>query len=460
MQIFIKQNAEALKQAIPIYFVDETTDIAKLLSPFEYKQIAINKSTLTVGQWRLVFNEKSELSSVLFAMGNDPFSCAILAQHLPKNIYYFANLEQEQSLCYLGFALGFYRFDKYKTQKKEALPQGQLMVVEPMEITQTEQLYEAISWARDLINEPTNHKSTQSFATIVQNFAARYQAQIKIVRGQELQSEFPLVHAVGRAASENAPILIDLSWGLDKSAPMVALVGKGVCFDSGGLDIKSASNMLLMKKDMGGAATILALAKLIIEMNLNIRLRVVLPMVENAISGNSFRPGDVLQSRAGLNIEIGNTDAEGRLILADALAYIDEERPDLLIDMATLTGAARVALGPKIPPFFTDDEALAADLANLSKQLKDPMWRLPLANLYENGLSSKVADMNNISMDGFAGSIIAALFLKKFVKNAKAWVHFDIYGWNLTQMASCPVGGEAQCVRVLYALLLQRYGKN
>jgi leucyl aminopeptidase len=235
-------------------------------------------------------------------------------------------------------------------------------------------------------------------------------------------------------------------------------VGKGVCFDTGGLDIKPASGMLLMKKDMGGAANVLGLASMIMGADLKVRLRVLIPAVENAISGNAFRPGDILPSRKGLTVEIGNTDAEGRLVLGDALALADEEKPELLVDMATLTGAARVALGPDLPPFYTNDETLAADIAAASADVEDPLWRMPLWQPYDAKMASKVADLNNVNADGFAGSITAALFLRRFVENTAAWVHFDIYAWNPTERPHGPAGGEAQGIRALEQVISQRFG--
>ena len=264
-----------------------------------------------------------------------------------------------------------------------------------------------------------------------------------------------MIHAVGRASAE-APRLIDMLWGA-ADAPKVTLVGKGVCFDTGGLDIKPSSGMLLMKKDMGGAANVLGLASMIMAAGLKVRLRVLIPAVENAISGNAFRPGDVLASRKGITVEIGNTDAEGRLVLADALALADEEMPQLLVDMATLTGAARVALGPDLPPFYTQDDLLAAELSDAALAAADPLWRMPLWKPYDAKLSSKVADMNNVTTDGFAGSITAALFLQRFVEKAGAWAHFDIFAWSPNDRPHCPIGGEAQGIRALELLLSKRY---
>ncbi len=266
-----------------------------------------------------------------------------------------------------------------------------------------------------------------------------------------------MIHTVGQA-SPRAPRLIDFSWG-PKRAPKVTLVGKGVCFDTGGLDIKPASGMLLMKKDMGGAANVLGLAQMIMEARLPVRLRVLIPAVENAIAGNAFRPGDVLRSRKGITVEIGNTDAEGRLILGDALALADEEKPDLLIDMATLTGAARVALGPDLPPFYTDDDRFAGELAEAARAEHDPLWRLPLWRPYTRLFESAVADMNNSGDSGFAGSITAALFLRRFVEAAATYVHFDIFAWTPSALPGRPRGGEAQGIRALFRTIRARYAK-
>ena len=289
--------------------------------------------------------------------------------------------------------------------------------------------------------------------------AKRHRVKPSVIRGDELlKQNFPLIHAVGRAAGQE-PRLVDFSWGPPK-APKVTLVGKGVCFDTGGLDIKPESAMALMKKDMAGAATALGLAHMIMDAELEVSLRVLLPIVENAISGNAFRPGDVYPSRKGPTVEIGNTDAEGRLILADALALADEETPDLLFDFATLTGAARVALGPDLPPFYSDDDELAAAIASHGTAVNDPVWRLPLVAPYDSLIDGKVAEINNISGSPFAGSIIAALFLRRFVEKAKAWAHFDIFGWTPAAKPGRPEGGEAQTARLLYDLLEKRFGRT
>ncbi|MGH6874442.1 MAG: leucyl aminopeptidase family protein, partial [Aestuariivirgaceae bacterium] len=319
---------------------------------------------------------------------------------------------------------------------------------------------EAVYLARDLINTPASDLGPRELEAAVRSLARQNGARVAAISGKALIAGFPMIHAVGKAAApDRAPRLIDLRWGGER-APKVTLVGKGVCFDTGGLDIKPAAGMLIMKKDMGGAANVLALARMIMTAKLPLRLRVLIPAVENAISADAFRPGDILRSRKGLSVEVGNTDAEGRLILADALRYADEERPDLLIDMATLTGAARVALGPDLPPFYTDDDGLSGELLKSAGAENDPLWRLPLWSPYERLIESKFADINNASEGGFAGSILAALFLKRFVEQAKTHVHLDIFGWTPAPRPGRPLGGEAQGIRALFALLKDRYGRR
>ena len=378
---------------------------------------------------------------------------AKLAVGLPEGNWFFANAPAEPELAALGFLLGGYRFDRYKKAKERkvtiACPEGAHM-------DQTIRFAEAAFLARNLINTPANDMGPGAIEAIARAIAKAGKAKLKVTKGAALERGFPMIHAVGRAAGEE-PRLIDFAWG-SKSAPKVTLVGKGVAFDTGGLDIKPSSSMLLMKKDMGGAANVLALAQLIMRSNLKVRLRVLIPAVENAISATAFRPGDILKSRSGLTVEIGNTDAEGRLILADALTLAIEEDPDLLIDMATLTGAARVALGPDLPPFFTDDEALATDISAAAAAVADPVWRLPLWMPYERKLASKTADTNNVTTDGFAGAVTAALFLKKFAAGARSWAHFDIFGWNPVEKAHSPIGGEAQAIRAIFHVLEKRFG--
>jgi leucyl aminopeptidase len=315
---------------------------------------------------------------------------------------------------------------------------------------------EAVTLARDLINTPSNDLGPAELEAAARKVAKAHRAKFTSISGPKLAKGFPLVQAVG-GGSARAPRLIDFTWGNPKH-PKVTLVGKGVCFDTGGLDIKSDAGMLNMKKDMGGAATALALAHMIMSARLPVRLRVIIPAVENSISGTSFRPRDIFRARNGLTVEIGNTDAEGRLILADALALADEEKPELILDFATLTGAARVALGPEVPPFFTDDDQIALDIARHGAAENDPLWRLPLWRPYEAMLNSSVADTNNVG-GGHAGAITAALFLRKFVGQTKAWVHFDVFAWTASAKPGRPEGGELMSARGLYALLNERYGK-
>ena len=389
------------------------------------------------------------------AKAKDLASPGKLATLLPPGLYRFANEPHDAALAALSWLLSAYRFGRYKADASE---QARLCAPEGVDIARIERIAKAVALGRDLINTPANDLSPAALEAAALGVAAQFEAASSVVRGDHLlEAKLPLIHAVGRAAAE-APRLVDFLWG-DAAHPKVTLVGKGVCFDSGGLDIKPSAGMLLMKKDMGGAASALALAQMIMAAGLPVRLRVVLPIVENAIAGNAFRPGDIYPSRKGLNVEIGNTDAEGRLILADALALADEEGPDLLIDFATLTGAARAALGPDLPPFFTADEALATDIARFGAATHDPVWRMPLWDAYDKMLDSKVADLNNVGGGPFAGAITAALFLRRFVERAKSWVHFDVYNWAPAAKSARPEGGEIQAARLLYDLIEARYGR-
>ena len=358
----------------------------------------------------------------------------------------------DPTLAALGFRLGAYRFDKYRKGRAAvelADPKG-------ADMAEVARLTDAAFLARDLINTPSNDLGPEAFEKEIRVFATRHKMKLKAIVGDDLlKQNFPMIHAVGRAAHQ-PPRLIDMTWG-KASDPKVTLVGKGVTFDTGGLDIKPASGMLLMKKDMGGAANTLGLAHAIMDAGLRVRLRVLIPIVENAISASAFRPGDVLRARNGSTVEIGNTDAEGRLILGDALCLADEESPDLIVDMATLTGAARVALGPDLPPLYSTDDDLAAALMVAGAATDDPLWRLPLWAPYESMISSKIADVNNAGQSGFAGSITAALFQQRFVEQAKAWAHLDIFGWAPEARPARPFGGTDQGIRAVYGVLKQRY---
>jgi leucyl aminopeptidase len=391
------------------------------------------------------------------APSRDPLAAGKLATTLPKGVYRYANPPADADLAALGFLLGLYRYDRFKS---DPAPGPSLVAPEGVDAGRIERIAGAIAFGRDLVNAPANVLGPHEFEQRAVKLAEHFDASVSMIRGDDLiAGNFPLVHAVGRAAAE-PPRIVDFIWGRE-SAPKVTLVGKGVTFDSGGLDIKPASGMELMKKDMGGGATALTLARLVMEASLDLRLRVIVPIVENAISASAMRPGDVIVSRKGLAVEIGNTDAEGRLILADALALADEEAPDLLIDFATLTGAARVALGPDLPPFYTDDDELAAAIAERAATAADPVWRMPLWRPYDAMIEGTVGDVSNSGTGaGMAGSITAALFLRRFVEKAKAWAHFDVYAWNPKPRAHGPAGGEIQAARALFDLLCERYPKR
>jgi leucyl aminopeptidase len=414
----------------------------------------------TPGRTQILPGATGGFLAVLFGIGadgahtTDPLLPGNLATSLPPGLYRFANTPPDPTLAALSWLLSAYRFTLYKT---DSSMHPELCAPPGVDVLRLERIAKAITLGRDLINTPANDLGPAKLQAAAVSLATQFGAHVSVVLGDELlRAKLPLIHAVGRAAEE-APRLVDISWG-EPTAPKVTLVGKGVCFDSGGLDIKPSAGMLLMKKDMGGAATALALGSMIMEASLPVRLRMLLPIVENAISANAFRPGDIFPSRKGLSVEIGNTDAEGRLILADALALADEEAPDLLVDFATLTGAARVALGPDLPPFYTMDDDLAADIARFGAASQDPVWRMPLWEAYDKLLESKVADINNVGGGAFAGSITAALFLRRFVEKAKSWAHFDVYGWAPTMKPGRPEGGEIQAARLLYDLIEARFG--
>jgi leucyl aminopeptidase len=384
---------------------------------------------------------------------HDPFAAGRLPGALPAGLY---RLEGGSESDALAFLLGSYRFARYKSAPQRA----RLVAPAGMGAARIERVAAAIALGRDLINTPANDLGPQELEDAARGLAGRHGASVDVVNGDALRQGFPLIAAVGRA-SPRAPRLIDLRLGAE--GPRVTLVGKGVVFDTGGLDIKPSSAMALMKKDMGGAAAALAAADMLMgEMAAGggprIRLRVLLPVVENAVAGEAFRTSDVYRSRKGLSVEIGNTDAEGRLILADALAYACEEAPDLLIDFATLTGAARVALGPQLPPLYSDDDELAEALAATGREVDDPVWRLPLHAPYDGLLDSKIADLNSAPGGGMAGSIVAALFLRRFAEGAKSWAHLDIYGWTPKERPGRPEGGEPQAARLVAAYVSRRYG--
>jgi len=442
--------------AIPIWLVtkQDCAAIIEGLGPIASRYAAAAGFEASPGKYLLLPQSTGAIGAALFAIDGDerdrdPLAPGKLATLLPPGVYRFANSPRDSELATLAFLMGCYRFARYRAAPRQP---PDLVAPAGVDAARLENIAEAVAFGRDLVNTPANDLGPDALERAVTQLAETFGAEASVIRGDELLAQnFPLIHAVGRAAHE-APRLVDFSFGR-ADAPKLTLVGKGVTFDTGGLDIKPASGMDIMKKDMGGAAAALSLARMIMQAKLDVRLRVLIPIVENAISASAFRPGDVLTSRKGLTVEIGNTDAEGRLILADALALADEEAPDLLFDFATLTGAARVALGPDLPPFYTDDEALADTIARHSRAARDPLWRMPLWAPYDSMIAGKIADLTNAPGSPFAGSLTAALFLRRFVANAKAWAHFDIYAWNPAARSHGPEGGEVQAARGLFALV-------
>ncbi len=385
-----------------------------------------------------------------------PWCLAKAAESLPEGSYRVEGGGPGPAA--LGWLLGQYRFDRYK---KEPSPKGPriLLTDEPARIDETLLLAEATNLVRDLVNLPAQDLGPSELEAAASTVGKATSATLSATSGANLEREYPMIHAVGRAASpDRAPRLIELEWG-DQRHPRIAIVGKGVCFDSGGLDIKPAAGMRLMKKDMGGAAHALALALLVMRSRLPVRLHLLIPAVENAISGNAFRPGDVIRSRKGLSVEIGNTDAEGRLILGDALTKAVEGEPELILDFATLTGAARVALGPDLPALFANDETLAEDLLAGGAAVGDPLWRMPLWKPYDEMFSSDIADIGNASDQPMAGAVTAALFLQKFVPEGLPWAHLDTFAWRSSGKPGRPKGGDALGVRAAWHMLRARYGK-
>jgi len=389
------------------------------------------------------------------AVGIDPDdeigAWAALPSRLPEAPRFAVAVEQDAAAATraaLGWALGTYAFTRYRSETARF---PTLVWPKHADRAAVQRAAEATVLVRDLINTPAEDMGPADLAAAARRLARPHKARVAVVQGEQLLKKgYPTIHLVGRA-SARAPRLVDLRWGT--RGPRVTLVGKGVCFDSGGLDLKTASGMRLMKKDMGGAAHVLGLAAMIMAAKLPLRLRVLIPAVDNAVSGNAFRPLDVVRTRNGLSVEVGNTDAEGRLVLCDALAEADAEKPDLVVDFATLTGAARVALGTELPAMFCNDDALAEALLAQGRAARDPLWRLPLHRPYRRLLVSKVADLNNISNGPYAGAITAALFLQEFLRPETRWVHLDIMAWNTASQPGRPEGGEAMGLRAVYGLI-------
>ena len=443
------------KAAVPILVTDakRLPKLLQSLTPAERRWAEACAFDAAANSFCPLPGAKGGIGRVLAGVrkADDPWALAALPMKLPEGRYALAPGPVEVSAANAAFAwdLGSYQYARYRKPKRapaELQLEASTAVREALEMT------EAMRLVRDLVNTPTEDLGPEQLAAAVRAEARRFGGKFREWVGDELlEGNFPAIHAVGRASSR-PPRLMEIQWG-DPKAPRLAIVGKGVCFDTGGLDIKTAEGMRLMKKDMGGAAHALALARLVMQRKLPVRLHLLVPAVENSISGDAFRPGDVIRTRAGKTIEIGNTDAEGRVILCDALAYAVERKPKTIIDFATLTGAARVALGPELPVLFCNDESLATRLAAAGQALDDPIWRLPLWRNYRRFFDSDIADFNNSGRGGFAGAIVGALFLDYFVPDDIAWAHFDVFSWNDASRPGRPVGGEAQGLRATFEAL-------
>jgi len=406
----------------------------------------------------LVLPEGSGADALIgLGSGEDPMAFGGAAYYLETCDWTISGLPDalDPTRVMIAFAMGSYRFDRYK---KSSRAPARLVAIDGADAAEATRIAQSIFLARDMVNTPAEDMGPQGIQAAVEAVADQYGATVKVTQGDQLLADnYPMIHAVGRAADEE-PRLIELEWG-DTNAPRLAIIGKGVSFDSGGLDIKSAVGMRLMKKDMGGAANALALARLVMDAKLPVRLHLLISAVENAISGNAFRPGDIINSRAGLTVEIDNTDAEGRLVLGDALARAVEEECDLVLDFATLTGAARIALGPDVAPFYTDDDEMAEAIATGGANTGDTVWRMPLWDGYDSQLDGTISDLKNTGDGAMAGSVTAALFLRRFVKDAR-WVHFDIFAWTPKDKPGRPAGGEMLGSRAAWDALKARYGSS
>lgn len=452
--MFIEHDENAIKLT-PV-LKKQWNAFLKKQSPYRSNWLKSNGFQASSGELCIMPNEQGGIEEVLLGLDHQDewHAYAKAAVHLPKGSYCVEKKLSLEQLVHWGLAQ--YQFTRYK--KSSANGKRDLVLKQDKLRHEVLAIVDAISLVRTLINTPTEDMGPAELASEMVTLAKTYQAQFQQYIGKALlENNFPAVHAVGRAASSE-PRLMILNWG-KVAHPRISLVGKGVCFDTGGLDIKPSSAMRLMKKDMGGAAHALGLAKLIMAMDLPVQLQVIIPAVENAIAGNAYRPGDVVHTRKGLSVEIGNTDAEGRVIMADALALASESEPEMIIDFATLTGAARVALGTDIAAFFSNDQQLASELTQLSLKIDDPIWQLPLYQPYLKLIQPEIADLSNSGESPYAGAITAALFLEQFVQKKTPWFHFDVMAWNLASKPGKPKGGEALALRAVYQFLKQRYGE-
>ena len=447
--------------SVPIHLLRSASDI-EVISDLSAQQQAWIESCQFKASRRthlLLPDSEGRISKVLFGVGShgeaepcgpSEFLLGDLATKLPEGSYQIGAGFDDKEAAAIAWGLGAYKFSRYKSNAKGQPPN--LLLDGDMNGDRIRTITQSVWLGRDLINTPANDMGPDEIEAAASAVATQHGARMNAIIGDQLLAEnYPMIHAVGRA-SRRAPRLLDLTWG-NEDAPKVTLVGKGICFDTGGLDLKPASAMLLMKKDMGGAAAALSLANMIMGLGINVRLRLLLAVAENSVSGNAFRPGDVLTTRAGFNVEIGNTDAEGRLVLADALSLADDDKPDVVVSFATLTGAARVALGADLPAMFSSDDKLADDIAQAGIKTADPVWRLPFWAGYDRNLEHGVANFNNISEGGFGGAITAALFLKRFVKKSDKYVHFDLYGWRPANKPLGPRGGEPHTARTMLSVI-------
>ncbi len=456
--------AAPTEDAIPLYLIKsaQAEEALEALDDAARAWVELHGFKGKLGQIALVPDGDGNISEALFGWGTAKdrakrrFALADFAAKAPEGVYEIqSELRQDEAEeASLGWLLSAYRYTDYK----EAAPQkAQLIAPDNIDPNRLKIIAAGVCAARDLINTPANDMGPSKLEAATQELAEAHGAEFTSIVGEDLLAQnFPMIHTVGRASAD-APRLLDMRWG-DEEAPKVTLVGKGVCFDTGGLDLKTAAGMRQMKKDMGGAASILALAHMIMATGLPVRLRVLIPAVENAVSGNAFRPGDILPTRKGLTVEVGNTDAEGRLVLSDALAYGSEENPELMIDMATLTGAARIAMGLDLSPVFANDDELAADIVEGGQIARDPVWPMPLWDPYDDDLKSTHADIDNAPPGGYGGAITAALFLRRFVGEGISWAHFDIMAANNAAKPGRPKGGECMTARACFSMLEKRYG--